>query len=63
MELVNVEWTQTVNKLTVKCCGIEFHRPSNFSLVQCPICGKIEYWHGPYPLWDNRYQIMKNMVT
>ena len=61
MELIDVKWTLTVNYLKIKCCE-EFWVPSNYSLVKCQVCGKIEYWHGANQMWDNRYKIMKNMV-
>ena len=62
MELINVEWTPTVNKLTVKCCKI-FYAPSNYSLVRCPICGKIQYWHETDPHWDDNYTVMDSAIV
>jgi hypothetical protein len=65
MQLIDVYWTAYVNRLVIRCdCGISFDGPSNYSVQQCPACGRLELWHGVQPkLGDWDYPVMQNAVT
>jgi hypothetical protein len=66
MTLINVRWGLPVNTLVVFCdCGEILYRPSNYSLVECPVCRRRELWHSvePKPLsgpWSE--PVMTNLV-
>jgi hypothetical protein len=50
MTLINVYWTPRINMLVVFCdCGEILHRPSNYSMVQCPVCRRAQLWHDGDP--------------
>ena len=50
MQLRDVRWASSVNRLTVACdCGAVLDHPSNVSLVVCPMCGRYELWHSVDP--------------
>ncbi len=71
MILLEVYWTEKVNMLVIKCeCECKFHYPSSYSLVSCPQCSYIEYWHdfdpkgGPNDeIYSTNYKIMENNVS
>jgi hypothetical protein len=55
MRLVDARWALPVNRLTVVCdCGVTLDRPSNISLVQCPLCRRAELWHSVDPVVPGR---------
>ena len=46
MILRDVAWAEPTNILVVECCGTHFAWPSHVSCVQCPLCRKVQLWHG-----------------
>jgi hypothetical protein len=56
MKLVDVYWTEYINRLVIECdCGCRFDGPSNWSIQCCPRCRTCALWHGVEPKageWD-----------